>query len=61
MKTMIRGDVKELDAEWLELILTARQMGISKDEIRDFLKNPLSGTGMLQKELEQLKLKGGLV
>ncbi|MCM3690382.1 anti-repressor SinI family protein [Neobacillus niacini] len=31
-------DVKELDQEWLELILEARNIGIPFDEIRDFLK-----------------------
>jgi DNA-binding transcriptional MerR regulator len=31
---------KELDKEWLELILEARNLGISVDEIRDFLKKP---------------------
>jgi DNA-binding transcriptional MerR regulator len=29
---------KELDKEWLELIVEARNLGISVDEIRDFLK-----------------------
>jgi DNA-binding transcriptional regulator YhcF (GntR family) len=31
-------DEKELDKEWLELILEARRLGIPYDEIRDFLK-----------------------
>ncbi|MEH7180530.1 anti-repressor SinI family protein [Neobacillus vireti] len=31
---------RELDKEWLELILEAKNLGISVDEIRDFLKNP---------------------
>jgi hypothetical protein len=31
-------DVKELDQEWLELIIEARNIGIPFDEIRDFLK-----------------------
>jgi hypothetical protein len=29
---------KELDKEWVELILEARRLGIPFDEIRDFLK-----------------------
>ncbi|MFB3170682.1 anti-repressor SinI family protein [Neobacillus sp. 179-C4.2 HS] len=33
-------DVKEVDKEWLELILEARNLGITVDEIKDFLKNP---------------------
>jgi hypothetical protein len=31
-------DEKELDKEWLELILEARNLGIPFDEIMDFLK-----------------------
>jgi DNA-binding transcriptional MerR regulator len=33
-------DEKELDKEWLELILEARNLGITVDEIKDFLKDP---------------------
>jgi hypothetical protein len=33
-------DEKEVDKEWLELILEARNLGITVDEIKDFLKNP---------------------
>jgi DNA-binding transcriptional MerR regulator len=33
-------DEKELDKEWLDLILEARNLGITVDEIKDFLKNP---------------------
>jgi hypothetical protein len=31
---------KEVDNEWLELILEARNLGITVDEIKDFLKDP---------------------
>ncbi|MEH7177865.1 anti-repressor SinI family protein [Neobacillus vireti] len=37
MDTALIGD-KELDKEWLELIVEARNLGISFDEIKDFLK-----------------------
>ncbi|MEH7274206.1 anti-repressor SinI family protein [Neobacillus vireti] len=37
MDTALIGD-KELDKEWLELIVEARNLGISFNEIRDFLK-----------------------
>ncbi|WP_223591096.1 anti-repressor SinI family protein [Neobacillus bataviensis] len=30
---------KELDEEWLDLICEARDLGISIDEIRDFLQS----------------------
>lgn len=33
-------DEKEVDEEWLELILEARNLGITVDEIKDFLKDP---------------------
>lgn len=32
-------DNEELDTEWLELILEARELGISVDEIRELLKH----------------------
>ncbi|MFJ5760750.1 anti-repressor SinI family protein [Neobacillus sp. NPDC093182] len=31
-------DEKILDQEWLELMVEARKLGISIDEIRDYLK-----------------------
>ncbi|TDL74013.1 DNA-binding anti-repressor SinI [Rhodococcus qingshengii] len=33
-------DEKELDKEWLYLILEAQNLGITIDEIKDFLKDP---------------------
>lgn len=33
-------DETEIDKEWLELILEARNLGITVDEIKDFLKDP---------------------
>lgn len=33
----ILSDEKELDNEWKDLILEARNLGITVDEIRDFL------------------------
>lgn len=33
-------DEKELDKEWLDLILEARNLGLTVDEIKDFLKDP---------------------
>jgi DNA-binding transcriptional MerR regulator len=33
-------DEKEVDKEWLELILEARNLGFTVDEIKDFLKDP---------------------
>lgn len=32
-------DEKELDKEWIALILEARNLGITVDEIKDFLKD----------------------
>jgi DNA-binding transcriptional MerR regulator len=31
-------DENELDLEWMELILEARKLGISDEEIREFLR-----------------------
>ncbi len=35
VKTMVK---EELEQEWLDLMLEARDLGISIDEIRDFLQ-----------------------
>lgn len=35
---MVIVEVEKMDPEWKELILSALEMGISKEEIRDFLK-----------------------
>lgn len=32
------NSVKELDTEWIELILYALELGITRDEISDFFK-----------------------
>jgi hypothetical protein len=32
-------DIKELDVEWIDLILNARNLGFSMDDIRAFLRN----------------------
>jgi DNA-binding transcriptional MerR regulator len=34
-------DEKELDNEWLDLILEARELGITYEEIKEFLNNSL--------------------
>ncbi|OXM85236.1 anti-repressor SinI family protein [Paenibacillus rigui] len=33
-------NIEELDVEWTQLIMTARSMGLSTDDIRTFLQNP---------------------
>ncbi|WP_130858658.1 MULTISPECIES: anti-repressor SinI family protein [Gracilibacillus] len=33
---------RDLDAEWAELILEAHKLGITKEEIREFLNKPES-------------------
>jgi hypothetical protein len=35
---MVIMEVEKMDPEWKELILSALEMGISQEEIRDFLK-----------------------
>jgi hypothetical protein len=35
---VLMQEVQKLDQEWKELILSALEMGISKEEIREFLK-----------------------
>jgi DNA-binding transcriptional regulator YhcF (GntR family) len=35
---MLMKEVEKMDQEWKDLILSALQMGISKEEIREFLK-----------------------
>jgi hypothetical protein len=39
MSSMIQLDNEELDEEWIQLILNARNMGFSSAEIRTYLKN----------------------
>lgn len=34
--------MEELDMEWMKLILEALEMGLNKEEIRDFLHNQQS-------------------
>lgn len=41
--------VREMDAEWLELIIEAKKMGLKKEEIRDFFENS---------EVKEIILKG---
>ncbi|MFD2212477.1 anti-repressor SinI family protein [Metabacillus endolithicus] len=38
MKVYEETKKEELDQEWVELISKAREMGLSTEEIRDFLK-----------------------
>ena len=33
-------NTKTLDIEWIELIKMAKEIGLTLDEIRDFLRNP---------------------
>lgn len=40
MSTTNRMDFEELDVEWIDLILDARNLGFSMDDIRAFLRNP---------------------
>ena len=35
---VLMQEIQKLDQEWKELILSALEMGISKEEIREFLK-----------------------
>jgi DNA-binding transcriptional regulator YhcF (GntR family) len=35
---MLMKEVEKMDQEWKDLILSALKMGISKEEIREFLK-----------------------
>ncbi|NHW33271.1 DNA-binding anti-repressor SinI [Paenibacillus aceris] len=37
-------DFEEFDTEWIDLIMSARKMGLTMDDIRAFLKNPFQTT-----------------
>jgi DNA-binding transcriptional MerR regulator len=39
MSSSIQLDNEELDEEWMQLILNARNMGLSSTDIRTFLKS----------------------
>ncbi|MDY0394925.1 anti-repressor SinI family protein [Virgibacillus halophilus] len=34
--------MQELDTEWVELIITAKQSGLSKEDVREFLKEKIN-------------------
>jgi hypothetical protein len=34
-----QSDMEELDREWIDLCLTAHELGLSKEDIRAFLRN----------------------
>lgn len=40
MNTMNQQANEEMDTEWIYLIITARNMGLNKEDIRAFLNNP---------------------
>ncbi|MFE5321217.1 anti-repressor SinI family protein [Paenibacillus sp. NPDC056579] len=40
MSTTNQMMTEELDWEWANLILTARKLGLSTEDIRSFLRNP---------------------
>lgn len=42
MSSTNRQDIEELDAEWKDLIVTARNLGLSLEDVREFLRNPLN-------------------
>lgn len=36
--------IKRLDLEWMELILTAKRIGLTVEEVREFLQKKEAGT-----------------
>ncbi len=38
---LVNSDEESLDQEWVELILSAKQLGLTQNEIRDFLRNSM--------------------
>lgn len=56
-------DNMELDEEWIQLILNARNLGLSSADIRNFLKNANQPTRNQHNPTnnEQLYLPAGLV
>lgn len=43
---------EEIDAEWITLIMSARKMGLTMDDIRAFLKNPFQPKKLGQNSTE---------
>lgn len=39
IKTANKGDLSELDAEWVELIIEAKNIGMTRKDVMDFLEN----------------------
>lgn len=49
---MHQTDLEELDTEWIDLIMSARKMGFTMDEIRAFLRSPFQTTQKSQNSTE---------
>ncbi|NOV00194.1 anti-repressor SinI family protein [Paenibacillus planticolens] len=45
-------DFEEYDTEWIDLILSARKMGLTMDDIRAFLRSPFQTTQKSQNSTE---------
>lgn len=44
MNKINQMDFEEYDMEWIDLIMSARKMGLTMEDIRAFLKNPFQTT-----------------
>ncbi len=42
IKTVNKGDLVELDKEWIELIIEAKNMGMTLRDVSDFLENGMN-------------------
>lgn len=45
-------DIEEYDMEWIDLIMSARKMGLTMDDIRAFLRSPFQSTQKSQTSTE---------
>lgn len=43
-------DIEEYDAEWINLIMSARKMGLTMEDIRAFLRSPFQPMKLTQNE-----------
>ncbi|NQX60404.1 anti-repressor SinI family protein [Paenibacillus qinlingensis] len=41
-------DIEEYDAEWINLIMSARKMGLTMEDIRAFLRSPFQPMKLTQ-------------
>ncbi|KRE97093.1 hypothetical protein ASG89_30015 [Paenibacillus sp. Soil766] len=48
MNMLKQMEIEEYDAEWINLIMSARKMGLTMEDIRAFLRSPFQPKKLIQ-------------